>query len=150
MVDHVMPGAAAMDTPGAFVGAVQRQGQPGQFPGKCHRCGRNGHRRSDCPEKVSTEVVPDIRDGTVKRDQSGNPIECDLCKKVGHIKFGCGKFKRKKGGQATGDGAPVQPAAGNGNGTVANAGAVTLTETDVADLRAMVVAWKALDKGDGN
>ena len=61
------------------------------FQGKCHKCGKKGHRAADCKGKKSGDTVnstiPGENGGKGKKDKS--KIKCFKCKKMGHYANEC-------------------------------------------------------------
>ena len=66
----------------------------GKFMGKCYKCGKEGHRASDC--KTSS-------DG---KDNGHNKRSCSYCNKPGHTAEQCRKRKREQGQSEKSEGLP--------------------------------------------
>ena len=59
----------------------------GGFKGKCHNCGRTGHKSRDCRAQGGSD------DGANKYPYAN--IECYYCHEKGHYKSDCPKLQRK-------------------------------------------------------
>ena len=59
----------------------------GGFKGKCHNCGRTGHKSRDCRAQGGS-------DGEANKNPYAN-IECYYCHEKGHYKSDCPKLQRK-------------------------------------------------------
>ena len=55
----------------------------GQFKGKCHNCGKIGHKAANCHLKKD------------KQEVGNKSVICHYCKKPGHKKSDCFRLKRK-------------------------------------------------------
>jgi hypothetical protein len=56
----------------------------GQFKGKCHNCGKIGHKATNCYLKKEKQNM-----------ENNKQVICHYCKKPGHKKTDCFKLKRK-------------------------------------------------------
>jgi hypothetical protein len=92
---QVMVGTGQRNTQGGFAMGNQGYGQPRQFPylegqkqggyqpfvkkfkGRCHNCGQQGHKLSECPEKIGSSAG---RGGIGQ----GNRMRCPHCVKDTH------------------------------------------------------------------
>ena len=60
----------------------------GGFKGKCHNCGKHGHKSRDCPDKN--------KNNNNNNSSGGFNGTCNYCKEKGHKIADCPKLKRKK------------------------------------------------------
>ena len=72
----------------------------GGFKGKCHNCGKYGHKKSQCWELNGGKRGGSGKGGGGGRGNGGNNREetrtCFYCKQKGHISFNCPKLKARK------------------------------------------------------
>ena len=72
----------------------------GGFKGKCHNCGKYGHKKSQCWELNGGKRGGSGKGGGGGRGNGGNNGEetrtCFYCKQKGHISFNCPKLKARK------------------------------------------------------
>ena len=70
-----------------------------QFKGTCNTCGKYGHKGLDCPERKENNSEGK-NEGTGGKDRLSNDmkskIRCYYCKKKGHMKADCRKWKATK------------------------------------------------------
>jgi hypothetical protein len=102
---QVMVGSRQQNTQGGFAMVNQGYGQPRQFPyregprqgvyqpfvrkfkGRCHNCGKQGHKSSECPEKIGSSAG---RGGMGQ----GNRMRCPHCDKNTHPPEKCWELEQ--------------------------------------------------------
>lgn len=70
----------------------------GGFKGKCHSCGKFGHRARDCSLKANNAATKTTSDGAIEnsKNDKDKDIQCFYCKKKGHRIADCLKLKKKE------------------------------------------------------
>jgi hypothetical protein len=84
----------------------------GVFKGKCSKCGKYGHKRTECK---STKDVAAVAQGKGPHTKSFGGLYCTYCKKPGHTKDRCFKLQNKQsggGGNYRPGGGPPLPSSG--------------------------------------